>query len=44
MNEDANGNRKLFWKDVSKANGEKMKNSNSKKDGDGRLALEKVAL
>ena len=40
MNQDVNGNRKLFWKEVSKANGGKVENSNRIKDGNGRLVLE----
>ena len=28
MNQDVNGNRKLFWKEVSEANGGKVENSN----------------
>ena len=39
MNQDVNGNRKLFWKEVSKANGGKKENSNTIKDGNGRLVL-----
>ena len=39
MNQDVNGNRKLFWKEVSKANGGKVENSNRIKDGNGRLVL-----
>ena len=42
MNQDAHGKRKLFWKEVSKANGEKVENSNRIKDGNGRLVLEEV--
>ena len=41
MNQDVNRNRKLFWKEVSKANGRKVENSNRIKDGNGRLVLEK---
>ena len=33
MNQDVNGNRKLFWKEVSKANGGKVENFNRIKDG-----------
>ena len=40
MNEDVNGNRKLFWRKVSKAIGGKVENSNRIKDGYERLALE----
>ena len=36
INQDVNGNRKLLWKEVSKANGGKVKNSNSIKDGNGK--------
>ena len=38
MNEDVNGNRKLFWKEVSNAKGGKVESCNRVKDGDGRLA------
>ena len=41
MNEDVIGNRKLFWKKMSKANGGKV-NSNRIKDGNRRLALKKA--
>ena len=44
MNQDVNGNRKLFCKDVSKANGENMENCNRIKDENGRLALEEVEV
>ena len=44
MNQDVNGNRKVFWKDVSKANGRKVENSNRIKDGNGKLALEEVEV
>ena len=40
MNQDVNGNRKFFWKEVSKKNGGKAENSNRIKDGNGRLVLE----
>ena len=40
MNQDVTGNRKLFKKEVSKANGGKVANSNKIKDGNGRLALQ----
>ena len=43
MNQDVNGNRKLFWK-VSKVNGGKVENSNRIKDGNGRLVLEEAAV
>ena len=38
MNQDVNGNRKLFWKEVSEANGGKVENSNRIMYGNGRLA------
>ena len=44
MNQDVNGNRKLFWKEVSKVNGGKVENSNKIKDGNGRLVLEKAEV
>ena len=44
MNQDVNGNRKLFWKEVSKANGGKVENSNRIKDGNGRLVLEEAEV
>ena len=40
MNENVNENRMLFCKDVSKANGGKVENSNGIKNGLGRLVLE----
>ena len=42
MNEDVNENRKLFWKEVSNANGGKVENCSRIKDRNGRLALEEV--
>ena len=39
-----NGNRKLFRKEVSKANGEKVENSNRIKDGNEKLALEEAKV
>ena len=42
MNQDVNGNRKLFWKEVSKANRGKVENSNRIKAGNGRLILEEA--
>ena len=39
-----NGNRKLFWKEVSKANGRKVQNSNRIKNGNGRLVLEEAEV
>ena len=44
MNQDVNGNRKLFWKEVSKANGGKVENSNRIKDGNGVLVLEEAEV
>ena len=44
MNKDVNGNRKLFWKEVSKANGGKVENSNRIKDGNGGLVLEEAEV
>ena len=44
MNEDVSGNRKLFWKKVSKAIGGKVENSNRIKDGNGKLVLEEVEV
>ena len=38
MNEDMNGKRKLFWKEVSNAVGEKVESCSRIKDGNGRLA------
>ena len=39
-----NVNRKLFWKEVSKVNGGKVKNSNKIKNGNGRLVLEEAEV
>ena len=39
-----NGNRKLFWNEVSKENGRKVENSNRIKDGNGRLVLEEAEV
>ena len=44
MTQDVNGNKKLFWKEVSKLNGGKLENSNKIKDGNGRLILEEVEV
>ena len=38
MNEVMNGNRKLFWKEVSNAKGLKVENCSRINDGNGRLA------
>ena len=38
MNENVNGNRKLFWKEVSNANGGKVESCSRIKDGNERLA------
>ena len=40
MNEDVNGNRKLFWKEVSNEKGGKVESCSRIKDGNGRLAQE----
>ena len=37
MNEDVNGNRKLFWKRVSNAKGREVESCSRIKDGNGRL-------
>ena len=39
-----NGNRKLFWKEVSKANGGNVENCSKIKDENGVLALEEVEV
>ena len=39
MNQDVNGHKKLFWKEVSKRNRGKVKRSRIIKDRNGRLAL-----
>ena len=44
MNQDVNGNRILFWKEVSKENGGKVQNSNRIKKGNGRLVLEEAEV
>ena len=38
MNEDVNGNKKLFWKEISNAKGGKVESCSRIKDGNGRLA------
>ena len=38
MNEDINGNRKIFWKEMSNAKEGKVESCSKIKDGDGRLA------
>ena len=38
INEDVNGNRKLFWKEVSNAKGRKVESCSRIKDGNRRLA------
>ena len=38
MKEDVNGNRKMFWKDVSNAKGGKLESCSRLNDGNGRLA------
>ena len=37
MNEDVNGNEKMFWKEVSNAKGGKVESCNRIKSGNGRL-------
>ena len=37
INEDANGNRKLFWKEMSNMKGRKVLSWSRIKDGNGRL-------
>ena len=37
MNEDVNGNRTLFWKEVSNVKGGKVETCSRIKDGNGRL-------
>ena len=44
MNQDVNGNRKLFWKEVTMMNRGKMENSNKIKDGNGRLVLKEAEI
>ena len=44
VNQDLNGNRELFWKEVSKANGGKVENSNRINDESGRLALKEAEM
>ena len=44
MNQDVNGNKKLLWKELSKANGGKVESCSRIKDVDGRLALEEVEV
>ena len=38
MNENVNGNRKLFWKEVSNVKGGKVESCSRVKDGNGKLA------
>ena len=44
MSQDVNGNRKLFWKEVSKVNGGKVESCSRAKDGKRRLALSEVEV
>ena len=44
INEDLNGNRKLFWKEVSNATGGKVEICSRIKDGNGRLVLGDVEV
>ena len=39
MDEDLNGNRKLFWKEVNNAKGRMVESCSRIKDGNGRLAM-----
>ena len=41
MNQDVNGNRRLFWQEMSKANGLKVENYNRVKVRKGRLIMKK---
>ena len=42
MNKDVNGNRKLFWKEVSNAKGGKLESWSRIKDRNGRLAQGRI--
>ena len=44
MNQDVEGNRHLFWKEVRKVNGGKGESGSRIKDGNRRLALEEDDL
>ena len=44
INQDVNGNRKLFWKEVNKVNGGNVENSKLIKDGNRRLVLEEAEV
>ena len=44
MNQDVNGKRKLFWKEVQKVKGGKVQNWKKIKDRIGRLAVRKVDM
>ena len=44
MNQDVNENRKVFWKEVSNANGGKVANGIIIEDGKGRLALGEIEM
>ena len=44
MNQDGKENRKLFWKDVSEVNGEKVESCSRTKDENGRFAMEKAEM
>ena len=44
MNQDVNGNRKLFWEEASKVNRGKMDNCRTIKNGNGRLVLGEVEV
>ena len=44
LNQDVYRNKKLLWKEMSKANGGKVESSNRIKDGNGRLVLEEAEV
>ena len=44
INQDLNGNRKLFWKEASKVNGGKVESCNRIKDGNGKLSQGEVEI
>ena len=44
MNQDVNGNRKLFWKKVIKANGRNAENFDRIEDVNERLVLEELEV
>ena len=44
MNQDVDGKRKLFWKEVSKVNGGEVESCSRMKDESGRLAVGKYKV